>query len=98
MLVLSLVIGPPDEPCFDLSLRVRSGLMTSQLCPSLADLKSTLPPAYIVFGSCGEKTMGKFHWKRYFKSAAGWPIGLSGHGLTLRSWPVRWSRRVIKPP
>ena len=35
MLVLSLVIGPPEEICFDLSLRVRSGLMAFQLWPSI---------------------------------------------------------------
>ena len=28
------VIGPPELPCFDLSLRVRSGLISSQICPS----------------------------------------------------------------
>ena len=29
-------------PCFDLSLRVRSGLIASQLCPSFVDLNRTL--------------------------------------------------------
>ena len=33
MLVLSLVMGPPEGPCFDLSLRVRSGLI---IFPTLA--------------------------------------------------------------
>ena len=27
--------------------------------------------------------IGNVHWKRYLRSIAGWPIGLSGHGLTL---------------
>jgi hypothetical protein len=29
-------------------------------------LNSTLAAAYSVSGSCGEKKIGKFHWKRYF--------------------------------
>src|SRR5438034_10986608 len=43
--VLSLVIGPPDGACLDLSLRVRSGLIGCQDWPSSVVLKSTLPPA-----------------------------------------------------
>src|SRR4051794_6425547 len=31
-------VSPPDEPCFDLSLRVRSGLMTRQLRPPSLDM------------------------------------------------------------
>src|SRR5205085_9247216 len=89
MLVLSLVIGPPDGPCFDLSFRVRSALIASQLCPSLVDLKSTFAAEYKVFGSFGEKTSGKFHWKRYLMSPAPQPIGLFGYGFTSRNWPVR---------
>src|SRR5450756_250967 len=60
-LVLSCVIGPPEVPILDLSLRVRSGLMTSQFCPSLVVFMSTLEPMYSVFGSCGENTIGKLH-------------------------------------
>src|ERR1043165_1021264 len=60
-LLVSFVIGPPDDACFDLSLRVRSGLMICQLLPSSVDLKSTLAAVYSVFGSCAEKSNGKFH-------------------------------------
>src|SRR5450432_3299837 len=80
--VLSLVIGPPELACFDLSLRVRSGLMIVQLIPPSIVLNSTSPAKYIVFGSCGEKAMGSVHWKRCFTSAAGHPIGFTGQGLT----------------
>ena len=31
--VTSVVIGPPDFPCLDLSFRVRSGLASSQVFP-----------------------------------------------------------------
>src|SRR2546427_12865482 len=42
--VLSPVIGPPDHFCFDLSLRVKSGLIASQVCPAFEVLNTTLPP------------------------------------------------------
>src|SRR5439155_7853690 len=58
MLVLSLVIGPPDEPCLLLSLRVRSGLIACQLCPSLPDLNSSCAPMNKSLGLRGERTMG----------------------------------------
>ena len=32
--VMSVVIGPPDLPCFALSLRVRSGDISSHVSPS----------------------------------------------------------------
>src|SRR6266853_1556481 len=70
MLVLSLVIGPPEGPCFAVSLRVRSGLITCQLRPSVTDLKSTCAPMYRSFGFVGDSTMGKVHWKRYLSAAA----------------------------
>jgi len=44
-LVLSCVTGPPEEPSFAGSLRVRSGLITSQLWPSLVERCSTFEPA-----------------------------------------------------
>src|SRR5262245_54826496 len=53
--VLSLVIGPPEGFCFDLSLRVKSGLMPVQKWPSFVVLNKTLLPAYSVLESCGEK-------------------------------------------
>src|SRR5262245_57972852 len=42
--VLSPVTGPPDHFCFDLSLRVRSGLMAVQVWPPSVVRNSTLPP------------------------------------------------------
>ena len=48
-LIRQAMAEQPDAPCFDLSLRVKSGLITSQLCPSFVDLKSTFAPAYSVF-------------------------------------------------
>jgi len=35
-----VVKGPPDGCCFDLSLRVRSGLIAVQLAPLFVDLKT----------------------------------------------------------
>ena len=42
---LAKVIGPPEDPSLVLSLRVRSGLMTSQLWPSFLERWSTFDPA-----------------------------------------------------
>src|SRR5262245_852026 len=42
--VLSPVIGPPDHFCFDLSLRVRSGLIAFQDWPPSSVLNTTLAP------------------------------------------------------
>src|SRR5437667_8013332 len=41
---------------------------------------------------------GKFQWKRYFKSPAGWPKVASGQTSTLADRPVRASYRVTMPP
>src|SRR5260370_42491445 len=95
MLVLCLVIGPPDGPCFAGSLRVRSGLITCQLWPSFADLKSTWAAMNRAFGLVGASTIGNVHWKRYLRAAAPQPMGLSGHAVTARACPVRRSKRVI---
>src|SRR5579884_139343 len=46
--VLSLVIDPPEEACFDLSFRVRSGLMMLQLIPSFVVLNRTCAAKYKV--------------------------------------------------
>src|SRR5204862_696500 len=92
------VIGPPAGPSLVLSSRVRSGEIASQLEPWSRERKTTLAPAYITFGSLGEKSSGKFHWKRYLSSAAPQPIGLSGHGFTSRDSLVRWFCMVRKPP
>src|SRR5438876_11750648 len=98
MLVLSLVIGPPDGPCLLLSLRVRSGLIACQHCPSLLERNSTCAAMNRSLGLSGTTTMGNVHWKRYFRLAAPQPIGLSGHALLARSCPVPWSERALSPP
>ena len=82
-------MGPPEDTCFDLSLRVRSGLMIVQLMPLSVVLNSTSPAKYIVWGSCGEKAMGSVHWKRCLTSPADQPIGFTGQGLMACSSPVR---------
>src|SRR5438309_10082398 len=97
MLVLSLVIGPPDGPCLLLSLRVRSGLIACQLCPSLLERNSTWAAMNRSLGLSGATTIGNVHWKRYLRFAAPQPIGLSGQALIVRSCPVRWSYRVMSP-
>src|SRR5260370_17684347 len=97
MLVWSLVIGPPDGPCFAGSLRVRSGLITCQLWPSFVDLKSTWAAMNRAFGLVGASTIGNVHWKRYLRAAAPQPMGLSGHAATARASPVRRSNPLITP-
>src|SRR2546428_13973804 len=62
--VLSPVIGPPDHFCFDLSLRVRSGLIAFQDWPPSSVLNSTLAAWSTTLGSCGETWMGAVHWQR----------------------------------
>ena len=47
--------------------------MASQLEPSSRVRKTRFPVAYSVPGSCGEKTMGKVHAKRYRRSLAPQP-------------------------
>jgi len=56
-LAWSLVMGPPESCCFDLSLRVRSGLMVSQEWPPSFERKSTCAGVVQNVGSCGEKMM-----------------------------------------
>src|SRR6185503_14394798 len=72
--------------------------MTVQLSPPLVDLCTCCEPAYRTFELCGLTMIGNVHWNRYFRSFAGWPIGLSGHGLTFRSRPLRRSFRVSSAP
>src|ERR1051326_8237117 len=97
-LVWSLVMGPPEGPRVAGSWRVRSGEIACQLEPSSVDLKTTFAPAYSVFGSWGESTIGKVHWNRYLRSPAEWPIGLSGQGFPPPSLPVLVSFGVSTPP
>ena len=56
--VVSFVIGPPEGSIFERSLRVRSGLIGSQLCPSFLERNTTSAATYSVPESWGEKTMG----------------------------------------
>src|SRR5271163_4594211 len=47
-------------------VRVRSGLIFSQLVPPLVVFSTNCVPRYRTCGSWGEKTMGIFQWKRNF--------------------------------
>ncbi len=49
--VWSLVIGPPDATMVLGSCRVRSGLIASQLCPSLVVFQTRWLPVYSTSGS-----------------------------------------------
>src|SRR5688500_2803518 len=68
--VWSSVIGPPDGPSVFGSARVRSGLMRSQLAPSLVERQTCCELVYRMFGFFGEKTIGNVHWKRSLMSLA----------------------------
>src|ERR1043166_8547172 len=90
--------SPPEICCLDLSLRVRSGLMTRQLRPPSADMWTNWLPVYTVLWSWGEMVNGGSHTKRYCTAAAGCPPVRSGHTSTF--WPcrVRSSKRTTIPP
>src|SRR5512143_3920171 len=98
---MSPVIGPPDHCCFDLSLRVRSGLIAVQVAPRSVVRNSTFAPWYSTFGSCGESAIGALHWKRYFASLAGVADGSRGYTRTrrwLRTPPLSPFRGVQAGP
>src|SRR6478672_13548150 len=95
---MSVVIGPPDFPCFALSLRVRSGDISSHVSPSTRVRRRICDAWYRTDGSCGEITIGAFHWNRYFRSFVACPSASCGHAMTARVSFVRWSYRVICPP
>src|SRR6266566_4478251 len=57
-------VSPPDICCFDLSLRVRSGLITRQLRPPSLDMWTNWLPVYTVLWSWGEMVNGASHTKR----------------------------------
>ena len=82
-------MSPPEAPCRDLSFRLRSGEISSQLMPSFLVRKTWLPPAYSTLLSCGENTIGKVQAKRYFMSCGAMPVDSSGHTFTSWIWPVR---------
>src|ERR1700704_3067883 len=71
-------VSPPDNCWRDLSLSVRSGLMTCQLCPPLVVRWTCWEPAYTVLWSCGEMASGNVQLNRYFVSPAATPMVASG--------------------
>ena len=98
MLVLSLVIGPPDGFIMDGSFRVKSGLIFRQLWPISVLAKTNWEQVYSKFGLLGENTIGYVHWKRCSRSSAPCPIGFSGQGSTDRDVLVRWLNQERSPP
>src|SRR5579872_717280 len=92
--VLSWVIGPPEEVCFDLSFRVRSGLTTLQFFPWSVVLNKTCAPIYRVCGSRGDISTGAVHPNRYFVSLAGKLSSLMGQGEMSRDCPALLSNLV----
>src|SRR5579885_2030976 len=95
---MSRVIGPPDGPMVFGSWRVRSGLMRSQLSPPFVVFHTCCEPAYSVFLSTGEKTIGYVHCQRSLITADSSPENMRGYGLTSRRSPVRRFNFVKKPP
>src|SRR5258706_2154446 len=95
---MSVVIGPPDLPCLLLSLRVRSGDISSHVSPSSRVRSRTCEAWYRTVGSCGDTMIGAFHWKRYFRSFVAWPSASCGQDMISRVSFVRLSYRVICPP
>src|SRR6266511_5277962 len=84
-------VRPPEICCLLLSFSVRSGLITCQLLPPSVVMCTTWLPAYTRLWSCGEIVNGIVHTKRYFTSAAGYPMVLCGQISTFWAWRVRSS-------
>src|SRR5437879_4269668 len=103
MLVLSLVIGPPDGRCLVVSLRVRSGLIASHVWPSVRERNSTWAPTYRTPGVGGDSTVGDVRGKRYvsapasFPSVMRWGLPRSIHIAWKSPCVPRWGRNV-RPP
>src|SRR5260370_13028234 len=93
---MSRVMGPPDDFCLDLSLRVRSGLTGVQLCPPFVDLKIISAAQYSVLGSWGEISSGAVQLKRGFSFSAPFPETSSGQTEISISCSVRLSKRETK--
>src|SRR5450432_1096192 len=91
-------VRPPEIFCFDLSLRVRSGLMIVQLFPPSVVWCTNWLPTYTVLWSCGEIVSGKVHWKRNLTLSAGVPVVACGHTSTEWTLFVRTSNCVTIPP
>src|SRR5258708_38662128 len=71
-------VSPPEMPCFDLSLRVRSGLITCQLLPPSVVTCTNWLPTYTRLWSNGEIVIGNSQLKRDFRFSAGEPTVVSG--------------------
>ena len=95
--LMSSWIGPPLGSCFDLSLRVRSGLIGFHVAPWSVDLNSTLPPRYTVFQSFGATTIGEVQLKRYFRSFGAMSVTPCRYGRTLSVVPAGRVMRTIDP-
>src|ERR1051326_940488 len=63
-------VRPPELPIFDLSLRVRSGLMICHDWPRSVVTCTYWLPTYTRLWSFGEMVIGNSQLKRYFTSAA----------------------------
>src|SRR6056297_3444345 len=57
---------PPEFFWCVLSFKVKSGLITCQLCPPSSLLCTYWLPTYTLCLVCGEKANGKFQCQRYF--------------------------------
>src|SRR3989441_12957133 len=90
-------MGPPLVTCFDLSLRVRSGLIAAQCSPPSAVLNTTLPPNRTTFASVGETSIGVVQLKRSCRSAAFRSCPPERYGRMERVTPVLRSTRVTLP-
>src|SRR5256885_1424769 len=91
---MSYSIGPPLVTCFDLSLRVRSGLIAAQCSPPSVVLNTTLPPNRTTFASLGETSIGVVQLKRYCRSAGFLSCTPERYGRMERVTPVFRSTRV----
>src|SRR3990172_4585948 len=81
-------VRPPEICCRLLSFSVRSGLISRQVRPPSVVACTNWLPTYTLLWSLGEMVSGAVHTKRYFKSAAGQPMVLSGQTSTLRACRV----------
>src|SRR2546426_9848881 len=90
-------MGPPLVTCFDLSLRVRSGLIAAQCSPPSVVLNTTLPPNRTTFASVGETSIGVVQLKRYCRSAGFRSCTPERYGRMERVTPVLRSTRVTLP-
>src|SRR5437667_5874812 len=95
---MSCVIGPPESCIVFGSWRVRSPLIFSHVWPLLVVFHTCCDEVKRMFGSTGEKMIGKVHCQRSTTDAEFSPEKKRGYGFTSRRSPVRRSRRVMKLP